>query len=148
MSKKMISIKTTMLEVLKNKIYSVFSETAIKKAADYIREYETETDALIFSQGLTTIKNMILHVDRLSLDTNSYQFHLVLNELKLRIKEVNTIVAKMRGKRSVPHLSSSDRKTVLEIEQALRSVFGIGNGISFSNVVPLLLEASNNRNRQ
>ena len=145
MSKEISPLNSSVPEIIKGQIYDILSETVLKKASAYIKKYETETDAILFSQGLKTIKNMLQTIENTPLDKESYKHNLIVKELILRIKEVDAIIIKLRGKRPVPIYSDSDKKTCLEIESALKSICHTQYDISFNNITPLLLEASKNK---
>lgn len=122
------------------KIYEVLSEAVLKKAFEYIRKYDTETDAIIFQEGLVAIRDMCRQVESLDLKRTSYTFSLIKNELKQSINEVCRIVTKVHAEKPPRQLSDDDRRVISDIEQSLKNVFGITNSISLAKITPLLLE--------
>lgn len=147
MSKEVPPVNGIVPETVTAKIYGVLSDAALKKATAYIRKYETETDALLLNKGLIAIKNMLHYAIILTINVTDNEFSLIVKELKLRIEEVNTIIMKLRGKRPLPIFSDNDKKTIFEIEQALKNIFGTKSAISFGKITPLLLEASGRKKR-
>ena len=142
MSKKINSLSNNVPQTINAKIFEILSEAILEKATAYIRKYETETDALLFKQGLNSIKNMLFTANQLAQYATQNEFCLIKEELELRINEVDSIIVKLRGKRPVPLFSENDKKIYLEIEQALRIFFGANDTLSFKEITPLLLEAS------
>lgn len=145
MSKEIIPISNNLPESIKKKAEDLLSELALKRATEYIRRYETETNAMLFSQGLIAIRDMVSYVDKYHSEISYQKLELIINELKFRVKEVDKIICKIRGKRSMTSLSDDDKKTVLEIEKALKVILNTKNNISLKNIVPFMIESSSNK---
>lgn len=134
-------------DAIKEIVNNVFSETVIKSAKDYIRKYETETDAQLLYHGLIAIRNMLIQMNTLSLRPSTYQFDQVFDELKWQIKGVERVIIRIRGKRPVPSLSNRGKRTVAEIEKAWAVIRGQSKDVTLKNITPLLLEASHNHSK-
>jgi hypothetical protein len=131
-----------------NKINEVLSEAVLNKARDYIYKYETETDAILFHEGLLAIKQMCQQVANLNLSSTkfndsyitSYESVHIKKALQRRIVDVNKIVLQARGRRPRPTLSDDDKKVISDIERKLENIFGATKDLSLTDIVSFLLE--------
>lgn len=131
-----------LIESLFEQICNILSDAFRNNAVEYIKSYDSETDAMALSTGLAAINDMINHAKSLFFNPLDENYVLVKAELVRYIKEVSSVIIKFRRKRPIPHLSERDMQIYFEIEDGLEKVFGYDSGISFKYIIPLLLEAS------
>ena len=130
------------LEPARSKLHTLLSDPVINIAKQRIMKYNETTDSILFSEGLISIREMISDLERVRDLCNVAQTNFLIEELFTRIREIDNICKKIRGKRRIQNLSVEDTILIQQIELYMTSLLGKSNKPLLSNLPPLLLECS------
>lgn len=131
-----------LLEPARSKLHTLLSDTVINIAMQRIMKYNETTDSILFSEGLISIREMISDLERVRDVCNVAQTNFLIEELFTRIREIDNICKKIRGKRRIKNLSVEDTILIQQIELYMTSLLGKSNKPLLSNLPLFLLECS------
>ena len=120
---------------------SVINSEITDKVKKYVNNYLRETDAVLFSELLEQTNEMLMHIKEIKPNRDSVEYDLIMDEFKLRWKDMNNIVLEARNSRPAPAISDSDMKMMNKIISLSREL--MGKDLPGDGLIHLLLEVKN-----
>lgn len=139
------NIKEKSLANVKQQMLGLLSDTVIQKAQLIVKRYNTETEAILFSEGLKQIKNMLQMMINDGIDYRDPSFGLIVDEWQKRVLAIDKTIKKARCNGLNKSPSGEDEKNKQDIIKLLGRIVGREQAMPFQTIIPLLQEAEHDR---
>lgn len=127
------------ITAISNQLSSIITQGTIDKISNMLKNANSEMDAVLCSELLIQTRNMLEDLKRRKLIRGSIEANLIIEEIKIRLIEMDRLIEKTRKNRPMPNLSDEDRRVCEEIKNLCKGLFG---NVKLTNVVPMLMEAN------
>lgn len=135
------NIKERSIATVKQQMLGLFSDTVIQKAKIIVKRYNSETQAILLSEGLKQIKDMLQTMIDNGIDYRDPRFNLIVDEWQKRVLSIEKIIKKSRSKGLKKAPSGEDEKIAHDIYQLMGQIVGKRQAVPFQTIIPLLQEA-------
>lgn len=135
------NIKEKSLATIKQQMLGLFSDAVIQKAKVIVEKYNSETEAILLSEGLMQIRKMLQTMIDNGIDYHDPCFNLIVDEWKRRVVSIEKIINKSKGSGLRKAPSYEDKRNAREIYQLMGQIVGKKEAMPFQTIIPLLQEA-------
>ena len=124
------------LELVNDQFAGLITDEVVRRTKAMVRRYEGETCALLVSEWLVQIRNMLSVMASMDLVPGTREAELVFSEFRLRWERTNAVIARSLRGRPLPRLTNADAARLSQIRDLSVRVFGPSVSL---NSVPMLL---------
>lgn len=110
--------------LIEESLISLFSDKTKHKLYVYVKKYRNETDAIVATDGLVAIRDLITCIFEKDFDSEK-QKKMLICELMVRIKNIEKIIMKIANKNKSLTVSKRDKMLAEQISEDICRLVGL-----------------------